>query len=176
MTTTSSTADTLDLEPFSVAEPLIGSKVDVLKDVDDEEVGYEFNEPIEESTDGKWYPDEYYLFEKIPLARSASLLFWYYELVWGGIAFIYDYVCTTGMRICFWTAIILSTIFIHYSLFNRKNMPLTYTWAKGRGCGVIGCVLYSLYNGAVAAITAWFTTFAGIWQILTFEEIWDWNC
>lgn len=72
MTTTSSTADTLDLEPFSVAEPLIGSKVDVLKDVDDEEAGYEVNEQIEESTDGKWYPDEYYLFEKIPLVSEKT--------------------------------------------------------------------------------------------------------
>ena len=73
--------------------------------------------------------------------------------------------------------LVRSALFTSFShTFSIPVKPLTYTWAKGRGCGLMGCVLYSLYNGAVAAITAWFTTFAGIWQILTFEEIWDWNC
>ena len=41
----------------------------------------------------KYYPGEkYILMDSIPLTRTLITIFWYYELVWGGIDFIVNYV------------------------------------------------------------------------------------
>ena len=46
--------------------------------------------------------------------------------------------------------------------FNFCSKPLTYTWAKMNGLGTMGCVLYSIYNATVAAITVFVVVFGAL--------------
>ena len=80
------------------------------------------------------------------------------------------------MQAAFSIAIIVGTLTMHYSVSHPKPRPLTYTWAKSRGMGVMGCSCYSLYQGSTATIVAWFVAGAGLFQVLSWEDFWDWNC
>mmetsp|Transcript_3097 Transcript_3097/g.4505 ORF Transcript_3097/g.4505 Transcript_3097/m.4505 type:complete len:153 (-) Transcript_3097:145-603(-) len=128
-----------------------------------------------EDLETPYYPDEK-LVLGLPAMRTFVTLFWGYNVAWGGGGFILDYVCTTGLRATFWSAIVTSTIFTLYSTYSLDPLPLTYTFAKGNGLNAFWCATYTLYQGALVAIAMFIITFATLSCFVPVEDFWNWNC
>mmetsp|Transcript_4674 Transcript_4674/g.6823 ORF Transcript_4674/g.6823 Transcript_4674/m.6823 type:complete len:206 (-) Transcript_4674:46-663(-) len=127
------------------------------------------------SSSDKWYPDEWYIWH-FPVARNLTSAFWIYNIVWGGIDFILDYVCTTGLRATFWSALWVSTAFTAYSVYAWKPLPMTFTFAKQSGLNQFWCMNYAMYQGALAGIAFFVIFFSSLTYYVPVEDFWDWNC
>lgn len=159
---------------ISLNEPLVSSNPPTSATSYDTESALPMVQIEEE---GKWYPGErYVLGDRIPLSRVLFLIAWYYEIVWGGIAFTVDYVCTSGMRATFSLSLVIGTMYVHFALFERSPKPLTYTWAKQEGFHVHGRWIYLIYYGTSVLVCAFFAVMACLFQIIPWEDFWDWNC
>mmetsp|Transcript_24332 Transcript_24332/g.37505 ORF Transcript_24332/g.37505 Transcript_24332/m.37505 type:complete len:158 (-) Transcript_24332:298-771(-) len=131
----------------------------------------------EDDTDdsSKWYPGEWYIWY-FPVARTFTSAFWIYNILWAGIDFILDYVCTTGMRATFWSTLVIATIFAAYSIYAWKPMPMTFTIARQGGLNQFWCMIYSLYQSALAGIAFFVMFMCGLMIYIPVEDFWDWNC
>eukprot|EP00816_Leptocylindrus_hargravesii_P006824 CAMPEP_0196814666 /NCGR_PEP_ID=MMETSP1362-20130617/44752_1 /TAXON_ID=163516 /ORGANISM="Leptocylindrus danicus, Strain CCMP1856" /LENGTH=200 /DNA_ID=CAMNT_0042191357 /DNA_START=197 /DNA_END=799 /DNA_ORIENTATION=+ len=167
-----------DVELPQFTEPLVNSeqaKSDTQDTNTTEEDNYDSSTAWLSSLSDKWYPDEWYIWH-FPVARTLTSAFWIYNIVWGGIDFILDYVCTTGLRATFWSALWVSTAFAAYSIYAWKPLPMTFTFARKSGLDQFWCMIYATYQGALAGIAFFVIFFCGLTYYVPVEDFWDWNC
>ena len=121
------------------------------------------------------YPNEKHAMG-LPLARTLVIIFWGYNVFWCGASFTLDYVCTTGLRITFWTMLLVSTAFTLYSTYSIESLPLTYTFAKDNKLNALWCSTYALYQGGLVAMACFIMTVITLSCVLPIEDFLDWNC
>lgn len=159
-----------DVELPQFTEPLIGEQAaPEIREQDNN------NGTTDDSSADPWYPDEK-MIKNIPVARTLTILVWAYNIVWGGIDFIVEYVCTTGMRAAFWSSLAVSSALVIYSTFCRTPMPLTYSFAKDQFLPPFWCFCYVMYQGTLAGIAFFVVILAALFMYVPFDEFWDWNC